>query len=110
MINLFLYEKISSSEKIKPNFKYSIENKGANLIIKNVNKFDIGEYECVARNQLGEAKSSTYLQIKQSSNNHPSEQNIEDIYTRDGWPIRSARDHFTDRSEMIAIRDRDPLK
>ena len=65
--------------------KYSIENKGANLIIKNVNQFDIGAYECVARNQLGEAKSSTNLQVKQSFNNHPSEQNIEDIYTENDY-------------------------
>ncbi|XP_067231796.1 neural cell adhesion molecule 1a isoform X9 [Chanodichthys erythropterus] len=48
---------------LESNGKYSLNEDGSELTIKNVNKLDEGDYQCIARNKAGENRKEVTLSV-----------------------------------------------
>ncbi|XP_051732797.1 neural cell adhesion molecule 1a isoform X6 [Ctenopharyngodon idella] len=48
---------------LESNGKYSLNEDGSELTIKNVNKLDEGDYQCIARNKAGENRKEVALSV-----------------------------------------------
>ena len=71
------------SKILSTNEKYSIEENGLRLKIKNLNENDAGEYSCLASNKIGEKKVMANLKIicneNNKNNNYEETYNLSDI-------------------------------
>lgn len=54
---------------LESNGKYSLNEDGSELTIKNVNKLDEGDYQCIARNKAGENRKEVTLSVFGKRNN-----------------------------------------
>ncbi len=80
------------SKILSTNEKYSIEENGLRLKIKNLNENDAGEYSCLASNKIGEKKVMANLKIIGYENNQNN--NYEETYNLSDIPSDEDEDNY----------------